>query len=138
MAKRSRESSVSPSSDTESPYVLELRESLSEGPATPASSNEPVHSAKYTHLDEESAPSESRVVMQCLLPPHSPVSFFSYEDYDVHYQKYHVNRCVECRKNFPSEHYLGLHIAENHDPLNEARRARGEKTVCLSLRYSMS
>lgn len=66
--------------------------------------------------------------MKCLLPPHQPLSFSSYEDYDVHYQKNHVNRCSECHRNFPSDHYLGLHIAENHDPLNEARRARGEKT----------
>ncbi|OCK94830.1 uncharacterized protein K441DRAFT_705353 [Cenococcum geophilum 1.58] len=66
--------------------------------------------------------------MKCLLPPHQPLSFSSYEDYDVHYQKNHVNRCSECHKNFPSDHYLGLHIAENHDSLNEARRARGEKT----------
>lgn len=66
--------------------------------------------------------------MKCLLPPHQPLSFSSYEDYDVHYQKTHVNRCSECHKNFPSDHYLGLHIAENHDSLNEARRARGEKT----------
>jgi len=29
------------------------------------------------------------------------------------------------------EHFLTLHIAENHDPLNEAKKARGEKTVSL-------
>ncbi|KAF2492133.1 hypothetical protein BU16DRAFT_529501 [Lophium mytilinum] len=66
--------------------------------------------------------------MKCLLPPHQPLNFTSFEDYEVHYQKAHVNRCSECYKNFPSDHYLGLHIAENHDPLNEIKRSRGEKT----------
>ncbi|KAF2816092.1 uncharacterized protein BDZ99DRAFT_458004 [Mytilinidion resinicola] len=66
--------------------------------------------------------------MKCLLPPHQPLDFTSFEDYEVHYQKAHVNRCQECHKNFPSDHYLGLHIAENHDPLNEIKRSRGEKT----------
>jgi hypothetical protein len=131
MVKRSREASVSSSTGAESLHTQTLPQSSSEGPATPASSDEPLHSTKYTHLDEESAPPEAQVVMQCLLPPHSPVSFSSYRDYDVHYQKHHVNRCLECHKNFPSEHYLSLHIAENHDPLSEARRSRGEKTVRL-------
>ncbi|KAF2138145.1 uncharacterized protein K452DRAFT_201796, partial [Aplosporella prunicola CBS 121167] len=65
--------------------------------------------------------------MKCLLPPHEPLSFPTYTEYDVHYQKHHTNRCLECRRNFPSTHYLNLHIAENHDPINEARKAKGEK-----------
>lgn len=69
-------------------------------------------------------------VMRCYLPPHPyGVSFSSFEAYEVHYQKCHVHRCTECYKNFPSDHYLNLHIAENHDPLNEAKRDKGEKTV---------
>jgi hypothetical protein len=40
-----------------------------------------------------------------------------------------VNRCSECHKNFPDEHFLHLHIGENHDPINEAKRDKGEKTV---------
>jgi hypothetical protein len=69
-------------------------------------------------------------VMQCTLPPHRvPVSFSSYEDYEVHYQQFHVNRCSECGKNFPSEQFLTLHIEEYHDPLMEARREKGERTV---------
>ncbi|KAH8434629.1 uncharacterized protein LDX57_012271 [Aspergillus melleus] len=40
----------------------------------------------------------------------------------------HVNRCSECGKNFPTGHFLSLHIEENHDPLVATRRERGDKT----------
>lgn len=121
MVKRSRQDSVSSSPEAaDSPFIAS-------DSASPVSSGEPSRSAKYTQLDAETKP----VVMRCLLPPHQPLTFASYEEYNVHYQKSHVNRCAECHKNFPSDHYLGLHIAENHDSLAEARRARGEKTVCL-------
>ncbi|KAJ6185584.1 hypothetical protein N7519_006885 [Penicillium mononematosum] len=50
------------------------------------------------------------------------------EDYEVHYLQSHVNRCSECSKNFPTGHFLNIHIEENHDPLAAARRARGDKT----------
>jgi hypothetical protein len=49
----------------------------------------------------------------------------------AHYQKTHMNRCSECQKNFPDEHFLHLHIAENHDPINASKRDKGEKTVGL-------
>lgn len=69
------------------------------------------------------------VVMNCSLPPHGPLTFASFEDYDVHYHKTHMNRCSDCHKNFPDQHFLHLHIAENHDPINAAKKDRGEKTV---------
>jgi hypothetical protein len=84
---------------------------------------------KFVHLDSDSAVSSHHAVMRCSLPPHSPLSFNSFEDYDVHYQQAHMNRCSECHKNFPDEHFLHLHIGENHDPINEAKRDKGEKTV---------
>ena len=70
--------------------------------------------------------------MRCSLPPHHEVLAFStFADFEIHYSKDHANRCSECHKNFPTEHFLELHIGENHDPLSEARRAKGEKTVGL-------
>lgn len=85
-------------------------------------------SSKILQLDRTNQQQTS--IISCSLTPHqTPISFSSYEDYDVHYAKVHSNRCSECNKNFPSEHFLKLHIAENHDPINEARRARGDKTV---------
>ncbi|KAF2395960.1 hypothetical protein EJ06DRAFT_517130 [Trichodelitschia bisporula] len=124
MAKRSREDSPSSSSDLE---LLTAQRATSGQPSREASV-EPRF--KYPHLDPSS--DHEQVIMRCHLPPHRPLSFTSYDDYDVHYHKFHVNRCSECQKNFPTEHYLQLHIAENHDPLNEVRRSRGEKTYgCL-------
>jgi len=67
--------------------------------------------------------------MICSLPPHrQTLSFATYEEYEVHYLKTHTNRCTECRKNFPTEHFLNLHIEENHDSLVSVRKERGEKT----------
>jgi hypothetical protein len=56
------------------------------------------------------------------------MSFATFEEYEVHYNKTHVNRCIECRKNFPTPHFLNLHQEENHDPLVEVLRERGERT----------
>jgi hypothetical protein len=70
--------------------------------------------------------------MRCSLPPHKePLSFQSYSEFEAHYNSFHTNRCHECRKNFPSEHLLGVHIEECHDPLVIVRREKGEHTVCL-------
>lgn len=117
MSKRSRSTSRSPSLNRDSPSETPL----SPGTATP-------ERTKLAHR----APSPVAGVMQCALPPHrETLSFTSHEDYEVHYQQAHVNRCSQCSKNFPTGHFLNLHIEENHDPLAEARRARGEKTVSL-------
>lgn len=82
---------------------------------------------KYVQFDERSP---RKPLIRCALAPHSTSApFYSLEEYDVHYAQVHSNRCRECHKNLPSSHFLSLHISENHDPINEARRARGEKTV---------
>lgn len=82
--------------------------------------------------DEEDGDDDAdrAVAMKCALPPHKePVTFRSYGEYESHYNKFHTNRCLECRKNFPSEHLLGIHIEECHDPLVVVRRDKGEHTV---------
>jgi len=85
------------------------------------------NTSKILQLDRTN---QQTPIISCSLTPHqTPISFSSYEDYDIHYAKAHSNRCSECNKNFPSEQFLKLHIAENHDPINEARRARGDKIV---------
>ncbi|KAL9128898.1 MAG: hypothetical protein Q9217_002520 [Psora testacea] len=121
MPKRSREESpVSPS--------ISPPTSTSSGSeaAAPESVNTSAHFAKYSHISHEPV---TRAVMKCSLPPHTEtLSFDTFEDFEVHYAKSHAHRCSECRHNFPTEHFLGLHISENHDPLNESKRARGEKT----------
>jgi hypothetical protein len=88
------------------------------------------NSTKIVHLDIPGDRGLSLDVISCSLPPHrETLSFPSYEEYEIHYNKVHANRCLECRKNFPTEHFLGLHIEESHDALVHVRRERGEKTV---------
>ena len=87
------------------------------------------HTAKYVQTNAKS----SSLTMKCSLPPHKEVlSFSSLEEFESHFVKAHANRCTECKRNFPTEHFLNLHITENHDSLREARKARGEKTVSWS------
>ena len=81
--------------------------------------------AKYAQLD---CTQDQPAIMRCLLPPHKPLTFSSYPEYETHYNQTHSNRCSECKANFPTLHFLELHIAENHDPIVSARRERGDKT----------
>jgi hypothetical protein len=118
MAKRSRETSFSPSAEELS--TSETNENLSD--------TESGHSNKYK-LVENSTPAVGNTVMRCSLPPHKyDLEFQSHEDYEVHYLKEHTNRCSSCGKNFPTAHFLGLHIEENHNALRETLQAKGDKT----------
>ena len=120
MSKRPRSRSRSPSLDQDSVSVS----SITVNTTTP-----PPERNKLIDSDTNILPE----VMHCSLPPHrETLSFTSYEDYEVHYLQSHVNRCSECSKNFPTGHFLNIHIEENHDPLAAARRARGDKTVSPS------
>ncbi|OQE24867.1 hypothetical protein PENFLA_c009G09412 [Penicillium flavigenum] len=116
MSKRPRSRSRSPSLDQDSISVS----SITVNTTTPPSERNKLIDSDTNILPE---------VMHCSLPPHrETLSFTSYEDYEVHYLQSHVNRCSECSKNFPTGHFLNIHIEENHDPLAAARRARGDKT----------
>ncbi|KEY69387.1 hypothetical protein S7711_05701 [Stachybotrys chartarum IBT 7711] len=85
--------------------------------------------AKITELDSAVCDPDNDVAMKCHLPPHKePLTFKSYAEYESHYASFHTNRCLECRKNFPSQHLLGVHIEEFHDPLVVIRRDKGEHT----------
>jgi hypothetical protein len=126
MAKRSRED-FEPFSESEH---------LGEAPALsvthfPTSTSSPSSKLLQLDLDNSSGEASSnQTAMKCSLPPHrETLSFPSLESYEIHYTKTHLNRCLECRKNFPTEHFLNLHIEENHDALVSVRRERGEKTV---------
>ncbi|KAK4961724.1 hypothetical protein LTR10_002215 [Elasticomyces elasticus] len=87
------------------------------------------HAPKYASLEPDERASSS--AMRCSLPPHKPQSFATYTDYEAHYTQAHTNRCTECNTNLPSSHFLDLHIAENHDPLQASKRDKGEKTSHL-------
>lgn len=87
--------------------------------------------SKIITLDTEDAkPQSNQTIIQCSLPGHPRGSgFTNYAEYERHYAQAHSNRCLECRKNFPTAHILGLHIQEHHDALTEMKRERGEFTV---------
>lgn len=88
--------------------------------------------AKLVDLDSAVLDDESTVTMKCSMPPHKDVlSFRTYEEYETHYNKAHLNRCLECDKNMPSEHLLNVHIEECHDAFVAVKRDRGEHTVSL-------
>ena len=121
MPKRQRDETLDLINDLPSPGSDDL---------VPRFVDDQSHSLKYVQTTEGATP--QKTVMKCSLPPHSEtLSFSTFEDFEVHYAKAHANRCHECRKNFPTEHFLGLHIEENHDPLIQARRAKGDKTVSI-------
>ncbi|KAH7267168.1 uncharacterized protein BKA55DRAFT_533954 [Fusarium redolens] len=85
--------------------------------------------SKVTQLESAIDDEENTIAMRCNLPPHrEPLAFRSYDEYEVHYNKSHTNRCLECHKNFPSEHLLNVHIEEYHDPLVTVKREQGEHT----------
>ncbi len=131
MVKRSREDFDTPStSDSiDSPDFTAALPDTSDPSVIGVNNRE---SSKLFHIDTEGGEaSTSAEVMRCSLPPHArqTLSFTSFEDYEVHYNKTHVNRCTECQKNFPTPHFLDLHITENHNPLVEVLRERGERTV---------
>lgn len=85
-----------------------------------------VHTPKYASVEpEDVAPSP---LIECLLPPHKPLSFTTYDAYESHYNQAHTNRCSECKNNLPTSHFLDLHISECHDPILASKKAAGEKT----------
>ncbi|KAL4991176.1 hypothetical protein BDW68DRAFT_152799 [Aspergillus falconensis] len=119
MAKRSRSTSI------DRPSECRSRSSTPDSISSTDSAPIPCK----VHLSQSSSNPPVEEVMRCSLPPHrETLSFSSYDDYEVHYQQAHVNRCTQCGRNFPTNLFLNLHIEENHDSLVAARRDRGEKT----------
>ncbi|KAI0005712.1 hypothetical protein F4779DRAFT_597827 [Xylariaceae sp. FL0662B] len=120
--KRSREPEEEPSSPES-----EVASNRTIDGTSPRETGSPA--TKITELDESAVDTSTSIAMRCSLPPHrDAMSFKTYGDYEVHYNKTHTNRCVECKKNFPSEHLLGVHIEECHDVFAAVRRERGEHT----------
>ncbi|MBE3046572.1 hypothetical protein IMZ48_29390 [Candidatus Bathyarchaeota archaeon] len=86
--------------------------------------------AKLVDLDRDASGDETTLSIQCSMPPHkAALSFSTYEEYETHYNKAHVNRCLECGKSLPSDHLLNVHIEECHDVFAAVKRDRGEHTV---------
>lgn len=97
--------------------------------STPEARDEP--RSKITELDPCEDSSQPTSSMTCLFHSNK-LTFPTYEEYESHYNKEHVNRCLECKKNFPSEHFLNLHIEECHDSFVRVKRDQGEHTVSIT------
>lgn len=94
--------------------------------------------SKFVGLDTDDSHSDSTTDIKCSLPGHGHgMRFATYQDYESHYHKAHSNRCLDCRRNFPSSHILNLHIREFHDALTELRKEKGDHIVsgCLFKRW---
>lgn len=116
--KRSRDASFSPSADSSA---------SDEGSDITDERGRKVNALTVT----EDSP--STIVMQCSLAPHTKaLNFDSIAAFEVHYQKEHSHRCSSCDRNFPTDHFLDLHIDELHNPLRAELESQGEKTyVCF-------
>ena len=100
------------------------------GTQSPDSEEAGTPAAKLVDLDRDASDDESTPSLKCSMPPHkAALSFRTYEEYETHYNKAHVNRCLECGKNLPSDHLLNVHIEECHDVFAAVKRERGENTV---------
>ncbi|CAK7273509.1 hypothetical protein SEPCBS57363_005687 [Sporothrix epigloea] len=77
--------------------------------------------------DDEGREQVGSTMMSCLLH-RERIDFPTYDAYEGHYAKEHLNRCIECRRNFPSPRYLSLHGDEWHNPFVAVKRDRGEHT----------
>ncbi|KAI1450882.1 hypothetical protein F5Y02DRAFT_6608 [Annulohypoxylon stygium] len=126
--KRSREPEEDEESLSPEPEVRIISTSIS-GSASPRESTA-LPPTKITELDEHAVDDDNtNFTMKCSLPPHRDIlSFRSYAEYEAHHNRTHTNRCVECRKNFPSDHLLNVHIEECHDVFAAVKRERGEHT----------
>ncbi|KAK9425836.1 putative C2H2 type zinc finger domain-containing protein [Seiridium unicorne] len=109
--KRSREPEEEAQTAASSPAAItdETSTTISQPPE--------VRVTKIAELDESAIDdSTSSITMKCSLPGHKePLVFKSYAE-----------------KNFPSEHFLNLHIEECHDAFAAVLREKGEHTYsCL-------
>ncbi|XP_046358496.2 zinc finger protein 511-like [Haliotis rufescens] len=58
-----------------------------------------------------------------------PETFDTLLGYESHYNSVHRHTCSECRRSYPSNHLLEIHLRESHDPLFSLQS--GDKFVCL-------
>jgi hypothetical protein len=116
MSKRLRQDSLT--SEDEAAHESAASKSRSQ------SAEPDVHTPKYTSLEAAT----EKPIMRCSLPPHKPLDFPTYAEYESHYNQFHINRCRDCRKNFPTGRFLELHLAEHHDPIVASKQEAGEKT----------
>ncbi|XP_048588669.1 zinc finger protein 511 isoform X2 [Nematostella vectensis] len=67
---------------------------------------------------------------KCSIPGCAEV-FRSISRFDSHYKTCHWNVCRYCKKSFPSNHLLEIHILENHDTLFQMIARKSNMYRCL-------
>lgn len=86
---------------------------------------------KRTREDDDTVSKDSTPVatIKCTIPPcHvNLVQFDSYLAYEAHVITFHNHVCQQCRRRFPSNQFLEIHIDENHNPFWQLARDKGEK-----------
>lgn len=58
-------------------------------------------------------------------------TFQTIGSYESHYRSAHVNACHQCKRVFPTNYLLDLHIMEWHDPMFEIMSAKEDMYQCL-------
>lgn len=129
MPKRTRATSFSPQSREDS-SPLSSTSAVTESLEAETGGSNSARPTKLASVDPDSGEDfQVKPVMQCSLPPHRhPVEFLSIDEFELHYAKDHFNRCSSCGKNFPTAHFLSLHIDENHNTLRQVLQSKGDKT----------
>lgn len=60
------------------------------------------------------------------------ITFSSQNEYEVHFLGRHFHQCSACKRRFPNDGLLQIHIEENHDPFFELKKEQGLKMYrCL-------
>jgi len=57
-------------------------------------------------------------------------TFRSVAAFQRHYQQWHRHTCIQCKKAFPTDHLLELHIEESHDPFFEIQESKKPMYRC--------
>lgn len=79
---------------------------------------------------EEYSPTNDAISTQgiyCNYYPCTQLVFTNYQEYEHHVVSTHEFVCQSCQKKFPDNHFLLLHIDENHNPLLLIKRDRGDR-----------
>ncbi|KAI8602023.1 hypothetical protein EDD21DRAFT_304305, partial [Dissophora ornata] len=83
------------------------------------------HDVLYTPLScAQHRPAQACYVGRC----HGDWTFPNAAAYEHHYETNHRYICETCKKPFPGEKWLELHLREVHDVMVRIKRERGEKT----------
>lgn len=81
-------------------------------------------------LDEEDLLHKSHKAFECQIAGCNQV-FTTLHMFEEHYGSNHCFVCVQCRRNFPSNHLLELHVLERHDSLFQLMATKKDMYNCL-------